>query len=287
VARQKPRYGYRRLWAILAKRGDGDLNVKRVHRIDRQENLAIRRVKRKRVTRAAPAKSNLSAPNQAWAIDFVSDSLSTGRGIRSLTIVDSFTRECPAIEVATSLNQRACNQNAGTSDGGSWRAEEDSVRQRAGVHRQTFPRVVRNEQDHNPSHSARASDAKRPHRELQREIPGRVPERGLVPESEGCTEEDWRKDYNGERPHSSLGYRTPEEYAKTCFEKIRSEHTSGVVAIPPDRPSELAVGTAVLGVKGTRSANAAASSRAPDGSAPTVQQKVSATCGSGGMAKKR
>jgi transposase InsO family protein len=46
--------------------------------------------------------------------------------------------------------------------------------------------------------------------------------------------ERWRTEYNSERPHSSLGYRTPEEYAKTC-----SEPTSRMAAIPPDRPSAL------------------------------------------------
>ena len=53
--------------------------------------------------------------------------------------------------------------------------------------------------------------------------------------------EKWREEYNRERPHSSLGYRTPEEYAKTC-----SEPTSRMAAIPPDRPSTSGDRTAVL-----------------------------------------
>jgi putative transposase len=56
--------------------------------------------------------------------------------------------------------------------------------------------------------------------------------------------EQWRNEYNRERPHSSLGYRTPEEYAKTC-----SALTSRMAAIPPDRPSVLGDRTAVLAGK--------------------------------------
>ena len=58
--------------------------------------------------------------------------------------------------------------------------------------------------------------------------------------------EAWRKEYNEERPHSSLAYRTPDEFARIC-----SEHTSRMAAIPPDRPSALVDRTAVLAGKGS------------------------------------
>src|SRR5579862_2773346 len=51
--------------------------------------------------RPAPEGALLHRPNQEWAIDFVADGLATGRGLRILTVVDSFTRECPAMEVDT------------------------------------------------------------------------------------------------------------------------------------------------------------------------------------------
>lgn len=105
LARQKPRYGYRRLWALLSKRGR-KVNVKRVYRLYRQEHLAVRRLKRKRLQRTAPVNAMLMAPNQEWALDFVSDGIASGRGIRILTVVDGFTRECPAIEVGMSLGSR-------------------------------------------------------------------------------------------------------------------------------------------------------------------------------------
>ena len=55
LARQKPRYGYRRLWAMLIRRG-WEVNVKRIHRLYRQEGLMVRRLKRKRVTRDRSAR---------------------------------------------------------------------------------------------------------------------------------------------------------------------------------------------------------------------------------------
>jgi putative transposase len=77
-----------------------------VYRVYRQEHLAVRRLKRKRLVRPAPAGALLSRANQEWAIDFIADGLATGRGLRMLTVVDSFTRECPAIEVDTGLCSR-------------------------------------------------------------------------------------------------------------------------------------------------------------------------------------
>lgn len=105
LARQKPRYGYRRLWAILTRRG-WEVNVKRIYRLYREEGLMVRRLKRKRVTRDTLPASLWTGPNQEWALDFVSDALASGRALRALTVVDSFTRECPAIEVSSGICSR-------------------------------------------------------------------------------------------------------------------------------------------------------------------------------------
>jgi len=88
--------------------------------------------------------------------------------------------------------------------------------------------------------------------------------------------EQWRREYNSDRPHSSLAYRTPESFAKTC-----SELTSRMGANPPARPSESADRTAVLAVKGALTPRPAG--RALDNSAP-LRIDSSATGGSGGMA---
>ncbi len=91
--------------------------------------------------------------------------------------------------------------------------------------------------------------------------------------------ETWRKAYNEERPHSSLAYRTPDEFAKTC-----SELTSRMAAIPPDRPSESGNRTAVLAGKGSLAPCPGGLALAD--SAPPCSQS-SATGGSGGMATGR
>ena len=68
----------------------------------------------------------------------------------------------------------------------------------------------------------------------------------ITPEDAKRKIERWRSEYNNERPHSGLAYRTPSEYAAVC-----SELTSRMAAIPPDRPSIAVNGTAVLAGKGS------------------------------------
>ena len=102
LARQKPRYGYRRLHALL-ERGQHSASVMRVYRLYRAEGLAVRRQKRKRLARVATA-SHLVRRNQEWALYFACDTLGNGRGIRILAVVDAFTRENLSLEVDTSLS---------------------------------------------------------------------------------------------------------------------------------------------------------------------------------------
>jgi putative transposase len=80
------------------------VNHKRIERLYRAEGLAVRRKRRRRV--AAFPRQPLPAPsriNERWSMDFVRDALVNGRPFRSLNIVDDLSRECPAIEVDTSL----------------------------------------------------------------------------------------------------------------------------------------------------------------------------------------
>ena len=246
LARQKPRYGYRRLWAVLAKQG-WTVNVKRVYRLYKQEGLLVRRLRRKRLVRVAPVNAHLAAANQEWALDFVCDATATGRGLRILTVVDSFTRECPVIEVNTGLSGQRVT-----------RVLEQVIAERG------RPKALRC--DNGPEFTSRhfIGWCEEQRIALVHIQPGRPMQNGHVESFNGrlrdeCLNaswfhnlndakrkiEQWRNEYNSERPHSSLGYRTPEEYAKTC-----SELTSRMAAIPPDRPSVLlADRTAVLAGK--------------------------------------
>jgi putative transposase len=77
LARQKPRYGYRRLRGLLSRRGH-EVNVKRVYRLYVEEGLAVRRRKRKRLVRDRAQEPRLIRPNQEWAMDFIVDGLAAG-----------------------------------------------------------------------------------------------------------------------------------------------------------------------------------------------------------------
>lgn len=103
LAHERPRFGYRRL-AVLLRRTGQAVNHKRVYRLYRLEGLAVRRRQRKRI--ASTQRPVLTAPQHAgqeWSMDFTSDTLANGRHFRTLNIVDTYTRECLALEVDTSL----------------------------------------------------------------------------------------------------------------------------------------------------------------------------------------
>jgi putative transposase len=105
LAREKPRFGYRRLQVLLRRSGE-QVNHKRLHRVYREAGLAIRRKKRKHCVREGTPLVVRTAANQEWALDFVHDAVECGRTIRVLSVVDACTRECLALEVDTSFASR-------------------------------------------------------------------------------------------------------------------------------------------------------------------------------------
>jgi putative transposase len=249
AGRQRPRFGYRRLWAVLTKKENfEEVSIGRVHRLYREEGLMVRRQKRKRLKGIAPIHLLISRPNREWALDFVSDALAGGRTIRALTMVDSYTRECPAIEVGTGISSRQVT-----------RVLERVIDERGA------PASLRcdNGPEFTSRHIVAWCAAKKI--ELIHIQPGRPMQNGHVESFNGrfrdeCLNanwflnladarskiEEWRREYNAERPHSSLDYRTPDEFAKAC-----SKPTSGIGAIPPGRPSACGDRTAVLAGKGS------------------------------------
>ena len=213
LARQKPRYGYRRLHVLLSRRGY-EVNVKRVYRLYVEERLMVRRKRRKRLVRDRSAEPRLTGPNQEWAMDFIVDGLATGRMVRILSVVDAYTRECLALEADTNLGS-----------GRVTRVLERVIAERG------RPENVRS--DNGPEFTSRrmigwAEDWKVGLVHIQ---PGRPMQNGHVESFHGrlrdeclnatwfrtlndvrCTLATWREEYNCERPHSSLGYRTPNEF---------------------------------------------------------------------------
>ena len=246
VARQHPRYGYRRLWALLVRQG-WEVDVKRIHRLYKAEGLMVRRLKRKRLPGSVPVNRLLVRPNQEWAMDFVSDALATGRALRTFTLIDSYTKESLAIEVNTGISSRQVT-----------RVLERVIAERGA------PGAIRC--DNGPEFTSLYFEQWSKQRSITvvHIQPGKPVQNGHVESFNGrfrdeCLNatwfvnladarrkiEAWRKEYNEERPHSSLAYRTPDEFAKIC-----SELTSGMAAIPPDRPSAVGNRTAVLADKG-------------------------------------
>ena len=214
LAAERPRYGYRRLCDLL--RREQVINHKRVHRLYRLEGLAVRRRRRKRVAsvQRKPLEPS-SAPNQEWSMDFMSDTLATGRVFRTLNIVDDFTRECLAIEVDTSLPGLRVVR----------------VLERLAAERGLPGRLV---VDNGPEFACRVMDQwVYDHGvELHFIAPGRPMQNAFVESFNGkfrdeClnqhwftslgdarrTIEEWRIDYNDVRPHGSLGRIPPATFA--------------------------------------------------------------------------
>lgn len=97
----RPGTGYRTAWAEL--RGEFEpLNPKRVHRLWKEMRLGVRPKARKR-RKGSPMPDAPTAPNEVWSLDFVHDSCLNGTRLKVLAVIDEFTRECLALEAATSI----------------------------------------------------------------------------------------------------------------------------------------------------------------------------------------
>lgn len=214
LAREKPRFGYRRLHVLLRRSGER-VNHKRLHRMYREAGLMIRRRKRKHCVRVGQPLRNWTAANQEWALDFAHDAVACGRAIRILSVVDAYTRECLALEVDTSFASRRVT-----------RVLEAIVAQRG------QPQTIRC--DNGPELTSRHFLAWCVERkiELLHIQPGKPTQNARIESFHGRLRDEclavswfqnlfdarrkiaaWRTEYNEERPHSSLGYKTPSEFA--------------------------------------------------------------------------
>ena len=216
VARKRQRFGYRRITALLRREGLA-VNHKRIYRLYRELGLAMRRRKRRHSGQrlAAAETKTLTMANQRWAMDFVSDTLAHGRTFRVLTIIDEHTRECLATEADTSLPGLRVIR----------------VLQRLAETR-GLPQEIH--VDNGPEFVCRAVRAWCEKRQvlLRYVEPGRPMQNGHIESFNGrlrdeCLNtnwflnlastrlhlESWRNDYNRVRPHSALGYSTPNEFA--------------------------------------------------------------------------
>lgn len=103
LALKYPRFGYKRVWAMLRRAGEV-VNLKRVHRWWKKLKLQLARKRPKKQHSAAIIPlSAATGPNEIWTYDFVFDQVVSGRKLKMLTLIDEYTRECLAVEVASSI----------------------------------------------------------------------------------------------------------------------------------------------------------------------------------------
>jgi putative transposase len=216
LAAARPRYGYRRLHVLLGREGI-QANHKLVHRLYREEGLALRRKeRRKRVAQERVPRPKVEAPNESWSMDFVSDMLVDGRRLRVLAVVDNCTREALVLEVDFSMSGEYVARNLDRVIG----------------ERGPPARIVC---DNGPEFASRALDLWAYERGVKLAFirPGKPVENAFVESFNGSFRDEclnqnlfldivdarqkveaWRDDYNSFRPHSSLADQTPREYAQ-------------------------------------------------------------------------
>ena len=220
LAAQYPRYGYRRIQVFLA-RADHVMSPDRVHRLWRQEALQVpRRRPRRRVARHRPRPLPAEGANGMWAYDFVFDACANGQQLKCLTVVDEYTRECLAIDVAGSIR--------------SGRVIEVLSRL---VSLHGAPRYLRS--DNGPEFVSRAVLRWLHGANIDTAAidPGKPWQNGLNESFNGkfrneCLSMQWfknridakilieefRRQYHEVRPHSSLGQLTPVEFKQTLLQ---------------------------------------------------------------------
>lgn len=215
LAKEHPRYGTRRLHALLRREG-GVVNLKRVRRLCAKHGLLLRQ-KRRRKRRGIGAGVPCVAeyPNQVWAYDFVEDRTETGRKLRVLTVINECTRECVEVEVEHRMNAKFVA------------ATLLRLFRERGV-----PMYIRS--DNGPEFIARfLMRVFAIHGVTARHIaPGSPWQNGFNERFNGSLRDEclnletfhnrdharalirlYARQYNERRPHSSLGYQTPREFA--------------------------------------------------------------------------
>jgi putative transposase len=102
IAGERRRFGYRRIGLMLEREGN-EMNHKKLRRLDREEGLAVKRLRdRKRATGTREPMALPSGPTKRWSLDFFADTFGASRRFRILAVIDDYTRECLALVAHTS-----------------------------------------------------------------------------------------------------------------------------------------------------------------------------------------
>ena len=217
LAAARVRYGYKRIYILLRREG-WKVNHKRVYRLYCEEELHLRSKRPNRRISAAHRANRPEATrvNECWSMDFVSDNLFNGRRIRSLTVVDNFSRECLGIWVDQSIRSE----------------DVVSFMRRISFQRELPDRVFL---DNGPEFIGKALDrwAYKNSVTLDFSRPGKPTDNAFIESFNGSFRDEclnlhwflslndarekieaWREEYNTFRPHSSLGNLTPREFVE-------------------------------------------------------------------------
>jgi putative transposase len=248
LAEERRRWGCPMLYLMLRREG-WRANHKRVERLYHQEGLSLRRRRRrKRLSHLRAVRERPVAANQTWAVDFIHDSLMSGRRFRAFAVLDEWSRESLAIEVDLSLTGERVTRVL------------EQLRNRRGL-----PTVI--QADNGPELRGRVLDqwAYDNGVRLQFIEPGKPIQNAHIESfnarlREECLNEHvfvslddarskiekWRVEYNRERPHSSLGNLTPEEFvakhqtssavARTAWPALDQELTDALQCAPTSDP---------------------------------------------------
>jgi putative transposase len=215
LAIERPRFGWRRLLIML--RREIAIGESRFRRIYRQLHLQVRARKKRKVRYIrGNAIVAVTAVNQRWSIDFMHDRLANGRTIRTMNIVDDFSRECLAIEVGYSFasasvirmlelvgDERGLPQTIRFDNGTEFTSR---AMQQWGADRDVALHFI---DPGKPTQNAHIES-----------LNGRIRDELMNAHSFANIfiarrlAEEWRVDYNDIRPHSALGYLTPREFAE-------------------------------------------------------------------------
>ena len=228
VAHQRRRFGYRRVHDLLRRDFPG-VNHKRVYRLYREANLAVRkRKKSKRPLNERVPLQLAKAVNEVWSMDFVSDSLSNGRRLKYLTVADDFSHECVDIAVDFGISGEYVTR----------------LLDRAAVFR-GYPDMVRT--DNGPEFTSRVFMAWAQTHGIRHILiqPGRPMQNGYIESFNGKFRDEhlneswfetlqqarnaasiWKQDYNQVRPHSSVGRIPPAEFAHLHRQRAANEGES-------------------------------------------------------------
>lgn len=216
LAFARPRYGYKRIHVLLLREG-WEMNHKRVYRLYKEEGLSLlkKRPRRHVTAKRRQNQFHITGPNSVWAMDFVSDALFCGQRIRTLPIIDLFTRECLGIEVDISIRGHqvvAALELIMLSRG-----------KPATIHCDNGPEFIskvldqwcyKNKVELDFSRKGKPTD-----NAYAESFNGRFRDECLnfhwFMSLDDAREkiEGWRREYNDQRPHTSLNFQTPREFA--------------------------------------------------------------------------